>query len=258
MLRRPRAIQIQSVFRPVALPPTPAVVFSASWQGSNERPWQFQHPAAERNYLAPFVFWTPIGLGEAGITRAAFQGSDERWCDFQRGDPKWANYLKPSVFWIPIGLGEAGITGAAFQGSNERWLGFQQGDPRWANYLKPSVFWTPISLSEAGITAAAWQGSFVGAPVLFPPGRYNYLAPSFFAPPKKINNPVTLNIVGTFLSMQQTSFTMSFGVTCNWQGDSPLFDSFTPDGPAVQTYTQEGALVISWGPDAPYCKPGQP
>jgi hypothetical protein len=254
MLLRSRTIQYKSVFfNTLPIANTIVVSSSASWQGSNERPAQYNSPQGLLNYQKPSVFYTPSTLFELKITPASWQGSNVRPLQFQHGTEGWLNAQRPSVFQTPIIDKDRGITPASFQGSSVRPLQFQHGNEQWLNAQRPSVFRTDIIEQDRGITAAAFQGSNVRPnPV---PWRLNYLDPTYFAQiePIKFQFPIGTEVINYLFH----PVGITFGVSCNYQSEVPITDSFTPETPLPDAFTSETPLVVSWASDSPYCKPGQ-
>jgi len=276
-MTQPRQIQYQDVFFPVLPIATVIVDFGyASVQGSYEYPLAYVYPQSYQNYLKPSVFWTPTDLDGLGVTRASFQGSNERHLSFQFGPPTWRNVDKQNVFQTLIPDRERGITRAASQGSNERHLSYQQGPPNWLNVQKPNVFQTLIPDSARGITDAAFQGSNV-RPNPQPWDR-NYLREWYWRETKYIQLPFNLVFNRLMVNIRLQQIQMTFGVSCNYQAEPGISATFTPEMSAAATWAPQAATGVAWShepgavggwgkesplapgwiPEGPYCKPGQP
>ena len=234
-MTQPRQIQYQDVFFPV-LPVVTVVTDpgAAAWQGSNERPWQFQQPVGALNYLRPSVFWTPITDLDQGITLAAFQGSNERHLSMRLGPPNVRNVDKPSVFQTFVGDRERGITFAAFQGSNVR----PNPRPTDQNVLREWTFMEPMMLRTlAPFGIGVLRVFFTLRQVL-----------------------MSFGVACNWQMEGGTSsvFTPDMAAAAAWAGDPAQNVVWAYDPPAGGSWGGDPGGGGTWTPQNPYCKPGQP
>lgn len=153
---------------------------------------------------------------------------------------------------FPIVIVPPDVLPCAYMGSFEVPKQYRRSKT-WANYQKPSVFYTPSTEFERNNTWAGIQGS--REKPLPKPWRKNYLFPTFW----EQAYPLAKNFFidpGAQIHFNFFPFTMSFGVSCEYQPEAPPVGVFVPDVPLVGNWVADPAMGIEWDSESNYCTEG--
>jgi len=207
-----------------------------------------------KSSVAEFAVCEDNTVAVAVVSSAAsWQGVEARPAIFRRGAAGWANYLKPSVFWAPTELRDINITESGWQGSNVRPLQWQPGPLARLNALRPTVWWTALLDQDRGITSAAFQGSNVRPKPN--PARLNYLFPNYWQQAEPVAKFFFIN-TATPVVFSFFPFSMTFGVSCEYQPELPPVGVFIAEAPLVGEWSAEAAMSVEWSSDGAYCTEG--